>query len=481
MKKLSTLFRYLLVCTAVSAVLFSCKKKDSDTPAPPADNPNKYVNDWIYSNMKDVYYWTDNIPANPDYTLTPDLFFKSLLKQPDDRFSWIQDNFLDLLNSLSGVNKEAGYEYVLFLHSNGTKIGGQIQYVKKGSPAAAAGLQRGDMFFQVNGQDINYSQATSRTDINTLLQKLGANHTLTIAPYIKTAAGKDSVGDSRQVNLTVVELADNPVYFDSVYAMEGRKIGYFIYNFFSPDKGDSSFTYDNQMDAVFGRFRAAGVTDLVLDLRYNSGGDQRSTVNLGSQIVKGWSADKLFFKRQFNTLVTQELTKAYGADYFNIKFTNKSNNVGNNLQNFIILTSSHTASASELIINGLKPYMTVWLIGETTAGKNYGSWSIYEKNDPKNKWGMQPLVTKTFNSLNQSDYSSGFTPNETYSETFDLGKLGDSKEPMLFRALTKILGHAPARMALPENAALRTRVDAIGSSRDFKAYSNTLVERKPVY
>src|SRR5690606_12002265 len=126
--------------------------------------------------------------------------------------------------------------------------------------------------------------------------------------------------------------------------------------------------------------------------------------NLGSQIVKNYTANKLFFRREYNALLTQEFTEDYGEEFFKMNFTPEAGNIGNTLQNFIILTSTETASASELIINGLKPYMPVYIIGDTTAGKNVGSTTIYEENDLRNKWGMQPIITKAFNSQNQSDY-----------------------------------------------------------------------------
>ncbi len=137
----------------------------------------------------------------------------------------------------------------------------------------------------------------------------------------------------------------------------------------------------------------------------------------------------------------------FGIESLRTKFTAEANNVGNQLTHFIILTSSGTASASELIINGLRPYMGVYLIGDTTEGKNLGSISFYEENDPLNKWGMQPIVSQAFNSLNQSDYTDGFAPDEKYVETLHVGVLGDVHEPMLAKALTRILGHAPARRA----------------------------------
>lgn len=479
MNKSSVALRYLL-CATTGMILFSCKKKDTAPDNPPGGDSNKYVNDWIYENMKSDYYWTDDIPASPDRTKDPETFFYSLLKNPDDRFSWIVPDYKVLLASLSGVTKEAGYSVTLFLHGQ-SKLGAQIQYVKRNSPAEAAGLKRGDVFWGINGREYGYSPNTGQGDVDAFLSALEENHTIRISKIVPASDGKDSsTAPGNPITLTVQEFAENPVYFDSVYEISGRKIGYFMYNFFAPDKGDSSFLYDNQVDAVFGRFKSRGITDLVLDLRYNPGGDARSTLNLGSNIVKGLSPGKVFYRREYNAAITEEITKELGAEYFTEKFSTEGNNIGNQLQNLIVLTSTTTASASELLINGLKPYMPVYLIGDTTYGKNVGSWTIWKNNDRKNKWGMQPIVTKAFNAEGKSDYSTGFAPDTRLFESFFLGTIGDIKEPMLYAALTRILGAAPARLSKTA-AAPRRQLNAVGSSQQRKAYANKLLEQKPAF
>lgn len=477
MKKLQT----LCACFAAAILLStqtSCKKSTRNDD-PDVGLQHKYVNDWILKNMKESYYWNTNIPASPNFNQTPPAFFSSLLKRPEDRYSWIQDNFEELLANLSGVSKESGIDYELFrVGNNPVYLAAIITYVKKGSPAEAAGIVRGDVFFEINGQPVAYTGLQSQ--VNSFVNSLGANHTLGIRKIVTASNGQDSLTDARNVNLNVLELAENPLYLDSVYTIEGKKIGYFMYNFFAPDKGDGSFAYDQQMDAVFGRFKTAGVQHLILDLRYNPGGDARSTINLGSNIVKGLDPSKEFFHRKFNETLEAALKAEYGEEFLVSKFTAEANNIGSQLTDFIILTSSGSASASELIINGLRPYMNVYLIGDTTEGKNLGSISIYEENDARNKWGMQPIVSRAFNSLNQSDYSDGFAPNEKYQETFYLGVLGDVREPMLAKALTRILGHAPAaRKAGAEPAGSRTFLPKVSTSRSFKAYSGHTIDQLP--
>src|SRR5699024_6259704 len=105
---------------------------------------------WIYRTMKDVYYWTDEIPSNVNRSKTPEEFFESLLSKKD-RFSAIFPDYDALINSLSGVSMEAGYEFVLAEIGQGNVIG-IVAYVKPSSPAASKNLKRGDIIERVNGK-----------------------------------------------------------------------------------------------------------------------------------------------------------------------------------------------------------------------------------------------------------------------------------------------------------------------------------------
>ncbi len=151
---------------------------------------------------------------------------------------------------------------------------------------------------------------------------------------------------------------------------------------------------------------------------------------------------------QYNSIVHNSLLKEYGANYNKDYFIDMIEGTkipipSLNLPRLYVLTSGWTASASEFIINGLKPYMDVVLIGETTYGKNVGSISIYEENDSKNKWGgMQPIIVRYANSLGQSDFTSGFLPNYEVDEFKDLYLVdfGNTNDPLLGKALSLITG-----------------------------------------
>jgi len=391
--------------------------------------------------MDVLYFWNTQMPAKRDETLYPSDYFKSLLYTTEDRFSYIAEDFAQLSDQLSGVQMEAGYDFSLFLKAEGsTDVIGIIDYIKPNSPASLTDLKRGDIFFTINGKQLTVD------NYQDLLKETYAPHTLGIYQN----------GAIHDISLTVTKYVENPVLLDSIYSMGGKKIAYLIFNFFSTDNGDYSYSYVKELNDIFGKYKQANVNDLILDLRYNGGGQVDVAVALASMISNRTSSDLLCID-EYNSIVDTELKKEDGANYNktffddNVVVRNQNGDIVNQstainklgLNRLYVLVTGNTASASELLINGLKPYMDVTLIGETTYGKNVGMWFIYETDAQKqkdNRWGMLPIVFKTYNSANQSDYSKGFTPDieaDEY-ETFPLLPLGDIDETLLRTALVTI-------------------------------------------
>lgn len=429
--------------------LFSCREEDPfpvneikekeevEVTEPPAVNEdNHYVNSWISENMEFWYFWNNELPSGLDQNTEPESFFKSLLHQ-DDRFSWIQTNYRELLNSLQGISREAGYEYVLYREKEGsTSVILQILYIKPGSPAETAGLKRGDVVSHINGQQL------TTENYRNLLSVTGEVHTVDYKPLI---SGEEKFGETKSLSLQPVEYSENPNYMHRVIETGGKKIGYFVYNFFAAGTDAQPGKYDAETDAIFAEFKSSGITDLVIDLRFNSGGSEGSARNLASLIGRGVDQNKIFARRQYNPKVEEAILgdKNLGEDYLVTRFADEAHNVGNLLSSgkVYILTSSRTASASELVINALKPFMDVFLIGSTTYGKNVGSISLFEEDDPRNVWGMQPIVVKVYNSLDQSEYGNGFVPDIIHDDnSLWLDPLGDPDEALLSQAIGQITG-----------------------------------------
>ncbi|WP_461062713.1 S41 family peptidase [Spirosoma horti] len=467
-----SLLHWLLMAGFILS-LSACKKTTDDVSpqTKTASTENSTIDSWILSNMREVYYWNDKIPANPDTTLTPDLFFDSILNKYDattnptgDRFSWIENDANTLTAELSGQSVTTGMDYNLYLRATGsTGVIAQVLYVLPGSPAQKAGLKRGDIISKVNGQLL------STTNYSDLLST-GNTYTFGLA----SVSGSSLVDSDQTRTVTATVFQENPVFLDSVYTIGSKKVGYFVYNQFVPGaNGSEANEYDAQMDAVFSNFKAQGVNELVLDLRYNPGGYTSSSANLASLIGKGVNSSKLYFREEWNKTITPILLQDpnYGSSFFIQNFLDKAQNIGNNLSRVFVLTTDHTASASELIINGLRPYMPVTTIGTTTYGKNVGSITITDDTG-KIKWGMQPIVFKSYNSAGQSDYATGFTPTVEVEEPINLLPLGDVNEPLLNEALYQISGNgASGRRAV----AVRNPLLQVGSSIQKKAAGQSMI------
>jgi C-terminal processing protease CtpA/Prc len=272
-------------------------------------------------------------------------------------------------------------------------------------------------------------------------------------------------------SLAVVVYRENPILLDTVYTQEGKKIAYLVYNFFASDNNDGTMIYDKQLNDIFGRFKEEGVNELILDLRYNSGGSI-SSANALASMISNCTMQDVFSIEQYNDIVDAYFLEEYGGDYNTIPFMDymiRTNSRGSaievtpihhlGMQRLYVLTSYRTASASELVINALNPYLNnnIVLIGDTTVGKNVGSITIYEEDAVKrqtNQWGMQPIILQIANKIGFSDYLDGFPPDVEVDELEgiaenDLKPLGDTEEVMLKAALDHISGKiTPARKSL---------------------------------
>ncbi len=470
----------LLMAVAGAMLLSSCKKTTDDVTPASTSNPSADLaaNNWILDNMRTYYYWNDQIPAQPDTTLAPLDFFYTLLydyknttNPQRDRFSWIESSAADLSSSLGGQTKTSGLEYQLSLRASGsTDVIGVVIYTQKGSPADLAGIKRGDIFYSVNGQNL------TTTNYQAVLNANSTTHTYGFA----TVTNGQLVNSTTTKTVTDVVFQENPVYLDSVYTIQGKKIGYLVYNQFIPGpNGTNTATYDQQLDAIFGKFKQQGVNELVLDLRYNPGGYTSSSTNLASLIGKGVTTNDLYFRQEWNKTITPDLQaydKQYKTDSFNDYFVQKANNIGGNLSRLYVLTTDNTASASELIINGLRPFMTVNTIGSTTYGKNVGSITISDDTG-KIPYGLQPIVFRSYNKNNESNYYSGFTPTVAVDETLPFVPFGDTSDPLLNEAIFQITGTRTAHRGASAGQALTV----LGSSIQRKAGNrNMFTTLKPL-
>lgn len=453
---MKTILKSLLLIFLLAFALQSCEDQD-DVEAP----ANLQVNDFIWHGLNEVYLWQADVPNLADDRFQgdqlnsylsgypdPEELFQELLNKPIskypasavDRFSWIVKDYTVLEQQLNGITKNNGLDFQLTRVAEGSNdLVGFVRYIIPNSDAATKekDIKRGDFFTSVNGTKLtvsNYQSLLFNSD----------SYTLGLADY----NGSSFTLNGKFVSLTKTILEENPILINKVIETGGHKIGYLMYNGFYAD-------YDVKLNEAFGDLETAGVTDLVLDLRYNGGGSVRSATRLASMIT-GQFEGKIFSKQQYN-LKTMATIKEEKLESLNERFVDKINNATLNSLNMTtvyILTTSNTASASELIINGLKPYINVIQIGETTVGKNVGSATLYDSEDyvskkginPNHKYAMQPLIFKISNANDFGDYTQGLTPTYPRIEYIDeYGVLGDKKEPLLSKAISVITG-------IPESA-----------------------------
>jgi carboxyl-terminal processing protease len=448
-----------------------------DQSLPPFANEVQ-VNRWVEKQMNLWYYWNTELPANPDYQQTPGSFFNNLLytfdaqTKPDgDRFSWIQQSADDLISSLSGEVLTYGMEYRIVTATSLNRVVGSVLYVLEGSPADKAGVKRGDFFTHINGTEL--SSSNSRNLLAGTSEKKFTFGTLN--------ESADGFVDIRERAIAPVRFQEDPVHFNSIISSATKKIGYLVYHQFYPStNGTNDFKYDKKLEGIFAEFKKQQINELIIDLRYNSGGYVSSSILLGSLMAKGVTSKDIFAIKQYNAEISRILTKSYGEDFFKDYFLPKPQNVGDQLTRVFVLTSKRTASASELLINGLLPYIDVKVVGETTVGKNVGSVTLTDAED-RTRWGIQPIVSKSFNSLMKSDYSSGFAPDYPASEGLRIHPYGDARDPLLRAALNAIVeANAPGNARIAAIGDSDLTVTEISSSLSDKPGRSSMFDNLPV-
>ena len=459
--------------------LYACKDYD---PKPDYDS-DQYVNHWIYDNMSIYYLWNDRLPNKPDYNQQPDDFFESILYKYDervtpdgDRFSWIMENYVDLLNYLSGISSdEIGFEYILWRTANEENLIGEIQYVKRNTPAASVGLKRGQFFSAVNGISLNMQNYQMLTQIQ-------GDYTLTVHDVSVEDGALVILSTETKSIRSLSRYAENPVYLDTIYSIGNSKIAYLVYNFFADDENDDSWSYLTRLKQSFVQFQNQDVTDMVLDLRYNTGGSMHAAQWLASMLIREGSSGEVFLMGQYNKLVTSAIVQEGGAEVLNARFLHQDDQagithtlpqLGDKLNRLIVLTGSHTASASELLICGLRPYKDIQLLGETTIGKSVGSITIHDEDHPENTWGMQPIIVRFCNARFDT-FNVGLEPDYlNEDDSYPKLELGDINENLLHQAISIITGNTALRNEKRQSPLLSAR--KVSSSISTKPGANQAI------
>ncbi|MFC4721306.1 S41 family peptidase [Geojedonia litorea] len=406
------------------------------------------INDFVWKGMNIFYLYKDEIPDLADDRFTsdadygnylnsfssPESLFESLIfdRQVTDRFSFIVDDYIALEQSFAGTTKSNGLRYYFFSDpQNASKAILVIRQVVPGSPGATANLKRGQFITQIDGTDL------TPENINSLLSP--DSFTLHFANHNDNGTPETSddsfTSNGTTVSLTKTVFTENPIHQSSIIDVNGTKIGYLLYNRFNSN-------FNQQLNTAFGTFKSNAIQDLVIDLRYNPGGSV-DTARLLASMVTGQFSGQVFSKLVFNSTLESENINYEFVPSFDGTAINSLN-----LGKVYVLTTASSASASELLINSLKPYITVIQIGETTVGKTQASITIYDSPNfdqnninPNHTYAMQPLVANSINVNDQAVPGTGLVPDTPLEErVLNLGVFGNVNEPLLAAAIANITG-----------------------------------------
>lgn len=385
---------------------------------------------WIDDTMRVWYYWKQDIPHTNDlnYFSPPFEFFASVLSEQDGKdgqpFSTIDSLDAPATRGVPSTDYGYGFQYTTnHVEDNDTALYARLLYVSPDSPAGEAGLERGDWILEMDGEPItenNYSRLNG-----------GEGITLTVGYY---DAAQDTIlaYAEPQTLAPARTFYDNPVHYRNVYVSGSKRVGYLVYNHFTGGLTENGTEYDDDLREAFSYFATEQVNEFVLDLRYNNGG-QLSCASLLCAMLAPSSA-------LGQTLAYLEFNESIGEQEMVFDESLIQGGANLNLSRLYVLTSTETASASEMLINCLKPYMEVVLVGGTTVGKNVASRAFVNE---ELMLEMRPIVCKLYNADRESEYAEGFTADVSVDENGDMARFlpfGNPDELMLYTALNLING-----------------------------------------
>lgn len=457
----------LLVAGALLMMFTACKKsKPADdtttTTTTTTGSTLDLMRDSVYLYAKEDYYWYDGLPdyatvaprsitgttdllalqavvnkisqykINPATTLPYEYYSSSPGRA---KYSYIDDG-----TSSQKLNATAGdFGCLPFYDPYSSNVNLYIKYVYPGSPADLAGVKRGYQVLSVNGRtDLDANVSANLTFVSNAFSSGSSSITMQLKKFDNTTI---------TVTINAATYTINPVITYKTITMDnGKKMGYIVFNSFV-----SKASAQTALSTAFASFVADGVTELAVDLRYNGGGYVETAEYLSGLIAPTSANGKVMYTTYYSAnlaagkdpllknQVRRDASTGQLYNYSQIDFSNATTNFTKqgtlNISRVFFLVTGGTASASELTINSLRPYMNVQLIGRATYGKPVGFFDINI-----NKYQMYIPEFETKNSLGQGGYYAGMTP----ASTDYAGKLinddvtkdfGDPAEKLLAQAI----------------------------------------------
>lgn len=398
---------------------------------------------WNQEIAKDLQKLDPNTNQDPIKTVSEIKYHEG--NKVIDKWTSLIKNMHQFQEEVSGINTTYGFQPITYmLKEASNECVSAIAYVYKNSPAAKAGLKRGDLIYKVNGKQL------TTDNLSTLFES--SSVTLSLAKLDVSDGKRVITPENKDIQLTAVQMYEDPILLDSIYVVGDKKVGYLAY---------SSFDLNSipQLVEISKKFKAQGVTELILDFRYNGGGYVLTENAMASMYAPQEAVDakKLFEIEKYNKEMTQ-INKEEGNNgetlfttEYKFKDTSgravnistKGANIG--INKVYGLITKNSASASEALLGGLMPYMDVELIGQPSHGKYCTGWMISAedayKQTPKaiKDWGIYVMVSIYQNAAgNTPCMPDGLQPTvEAADDPMYPTQLGDVDEAMLKTALTR--------------------------------------------
>jgi carboxyl-terminal processing protease len=439
----------IALCVAGVVTMSSCKKETSNEngQVPGTDSGTASVDskikDTVLGYTEDIYLWYKQIPAtfDPQSYADPDAIMTAIRQystepgftKPVDRWSFaIKQAEWDDISS--GVAGDFGLN--VFFRAEGDL---RVRYVEKESPAGKAGVRRGWRITKFNN---NATVTTANSDA------------IIDAVYYSTSTAfefQKPDGTTTAVTLAAGTYQQDPIFLDTVYTTAAGKVGYLVFNSFL---GDTTKIYSS-FDRIFSKFTAENVKDVIVDLRYNGGGYVSLQEKLANYLVKPSATGGLMMKEEFNDK-HQDWNET-------INFSKKGSLNPNRI---FFIVSDNTASASELLINNLKPYVDVKLVGPSnTYGKPVGYFNI-----PVGDWYIFPVSFRSTNRDGQGNYFDGLPLDSKSADGLDKD-WGNVQENSLANALNYITtgNFIPLSAITPQSTSVNVKSkNQVISNRSFK-------------
>lgn len=368
------------------------------------------MNSWVYQSMQDYYLFYQQVQSNvdtDDYD-SPEELVSDLRVAPNDTFSYVTDE--TTYSAFFNEGETFGYGWNFARTASNELL---FSLVEPNSPLDTAGVKRGDQLLAINGIDIPDFDQLSRTERQNILGTSDEIKSLEL-----TILANDGTADGttqRQVNITKSTYGLQTVLDSRVIEQRGVMVGYLhFYQFVN--------TSSQELKQAFSRFKAEGVSELVIDLRFNGGGRIVIANELASYVL-GRSA-------QNNVFTTFAYNDKYQSQNQSLYFQELQDSLG--LNRVFVLQSSNTCSASELVVNSLRPFIDVITVGSTSCGKPYAT-------SPNTACGKvaNVLEIELLNASGTGGYFEGIAADCSAAE--DVRRpLGDESEPLLATALNYI-------------------------------------------